>query len=1129
MNNEINNKLNSFIRKYYKNLLIKGLVYSILLLLVFFLVLNLIEYFGYNAPIIRTIIFYAYLLLALTIFCLLVVKPLFKIFSIGKTLSYKQAAKIIGNHFPEIQDKLLNLLQLQDISSNSNSELLKAAITQKTLLLSPIPFTKAIDTTKTKKYAKVLLMVLCLIILIGVFFPKILSEPTFRYLNHNTFYEKPAPFAFYVKDAPLRAIQQADITINVEVKGEMLPDKADIIVDGQEFEMKQRDKTHFSYTIHQIQKTTQIQFSAMDVKSKIYVVEVNPKPILTDVRADIIYPAYTKIKNETVSNVTNLSLPKGTTVRWHIQTKDTKSVIFKSSSSISILSPEKNGNIEFLRRYLSNQDISIKTKNNFTLSTDSINFSISIIEDEAPQIAVIEEKDSVVVDKIYFRGQIKDDYGFNKLEFHLSISKGDKGEKGTNIAKNITITKNENAQEFYYYVDLAQYDIKAGDKVNYYFQVWDNDQVNGSKSAKSQVFTVSLPTEKEMDKKIDDNSKEIKKEADNAIDEIKKLQRQINDLSKRLVDKKEISWQDEKEIKELMQKQEQIKQRVNQIQKNLEENSKIENNMSSQDKELMQKEEEIQKLFNDLQNNDLKELMQKLQEMTQKNFDKEKVNESLKDIKNKNEELSKQLDKNLEMYKRLEVEKDINNVVEKLNELSKKQEELSNQTKNNSLNKEELNKRQQQLNKEFNDLKQKMSEIKQKDSQLETPFNFNKDTKKENSISEKQNQAQKDIQKGKNKDASNNQKGASQQMKEMANSIEKEQEENQEEQLGEDINNVRQILKNLVTLSKKQENLIYQTQSTSVSNPNYQKIINEQNNIKEAMKSVGDSLYAISKRQSQVSNTINQEMSKVKSNVDNSLSSLLRFNQSLYSSYKNNQATSSQQYAMASMNNLSLLLAESLDNMNKQKQQSQKNKGKASKQCNNPSSSGQGKSSPKTMRELQEALNKEIQRLQQELSKRGNPAHHKIGEDAKMNEELAKAAAQQEMIRQMMQDYLNELKQENAQGVGGNNKALKQMEDTEKDIVNKRINNQTIQRQNEILTRMLESERAEKKKGRDNERKSTVGVDVIQKNNQNIEAFNKLKNRELELFRKIPPIYSSYYKAKVNEYFYNFETQNKKH
>lgn len=96
------------------------------------------------------------------------------------------------------------------------------------------------------------------------------------------------------------------------------------------------------------------------------------------------------------------------------------------------------------------------------------------------------------------------------------------------------------------------------------------------------------------------------------------------------------------------------------------------------------------------------------------------------------------------------------------------------------------------------------------------------------------------------------------------------------------------------------------------------------------------------------------------------------------------------------------------------------------------------------------------------------------------------------------------------------------MEDTEKDIVNKRINANTIKRQNEILTRMLESERAEKKRDKDNERKSTSGVDKKQNNDKNFEAFNKLKNREMELFKEIPPVYSSYYKTKINEYFYNF-------
>lgn len=1131
MNNEIISKLNVFIRKYYKNLLIKGLIYSVILLLVFFFVLNIIEFFGYNAPIVRTIIFYCYILLSFGIIGYFVVVPLFKLFSIGKTLSYVQAAKIIGNHFPQIQDKLLNLLQLQDISKDNDSELLKAAIEQKTIQLTPIPFTKAIDTNKTKKYFKILSIVVVSVLIVGILFPRLFSEPTNRYINHNVFFEKPAPFSFYVKNTPLKAIQQSDITIDVEVKGDMLPDKANIIIDGQEFEMKQINKSSYQYTIKQIQKTTKIQFVSGEVKSKEYDIQVNPKPILTELKAEIIYPSYTKIKNEIVNNVTNLSIPKGSRIVWHIRTKDASDLIFKSNNLITTITPDKKGNINFSKTYLTSQNILINTKNRYAYSFDSIQFAVSIIEDDSPQIAVIEQKDSTVVDKIYFRGQIKDDYGFTKLEYHLIITPKDNSSKPQTIVKRITITNNENAQEFYYYVDLTEYKINAGDKINYYFQVWDNDQINGSKSAKSQIFAVALPTEKEVEKKVDNNSQNIKKEADKAIDEIKKLQRQINQLSKKLVDKKELSWQDEKDIKDLQQKQEQIKEKVSQIQNKLEENNKLENQYNKQDNELIEKQQEIERLFNELQNNDLKELMQKLQELTKKNMDKDKLNDALKDIKDKNENLSKQLDKNLEMYKRLEVEKDINNAIDKLNELSKKQEQLSNETKNdkNSSN-QTLQNKQEQLNKEFNDLKKKFNEIKQKDAQLETPFNFKKDANKENSITEKQNKAQKDIQKGNNKDASNNQKQASQQMKEMAQEMEKNQQENEQEQLAEDIGDVRQILKNLVTLSKQQESLIYQTQNTIVSDPAYQNIINKQNVIKESMASIGDSLYQISKRQRQVSNTINQEMSKVKTNIETSLSSLLKFNQSFYGSYKNSQATSSQQYAMASMNNLSLLLAESLDNMNQQQSQNKKQKGRASKQCKNPSSSGQT-TSPRNMREMQQALNKEIQRLQKELQNKGNMSKHKIGENAQLNEELAKAAAQQAMIRKMMENYLNQLKQENAKGVGDANKSIKQMEDTEKDIVNKRINNQTINRQAEILTRMLESERADKKKGRDDERKSTVGVDKFDKNIQNIEAFKQLKNRELELFRQIPPIYSSYYKAKVNEYFYKFESSNnnKKH
>ena len=365
----------------------------------------------------------------------------------------------------------------------------------------------------------------------------------------------------------------------------------------------------------------------------------------------------------------------------------------------------------------------------------------------------------------------------------------------------------------------------------------------------------------------------------------------------------------------------------------------------------------------------------------------------------------------------------------------------------------------------------------------------------------------------------------------MADTMEQSQQESEDEQLGEDIDNIRQILKNLVTLSKEEENLIYLSQKTAVSDPSYQNLINKQNTIKESMKDITDSLYNISKRQPQVSKTIFEETYKVRENIEKSLNTLLKFNQSHYNNFRNNQAANSQQYAMASMNNLSLLLAESLNNMNNQKQaNSNKKNGKPNKSCKNPGQGNKPKPSIKNMKQMQEALNKEIQRLQKELEKQGSPQKHKIGENSKLNEELAKAAAQQEMIRKMMQEYVNQLKQENAKSAGGESKALKQMEQTEQEIVNKKINANTIKRQNEILTRMLESERAEKKKDKDKERKSQTGVDRKQENIENFEAFKKLKDRDLELIKKIPPVYSSYYKLKVSEYFYNFEDskQNKK-
>ncbi len=73
------NKLDAFIRKYYKNQIIRGIIYSVAALLLFFVTVALLEYFAHFGTAIRTVIFYFYLAISLIIVFRLIIFPLSKL------------------------------------------------------------------------------------------------------------------------------------------------------------------------------------------------------------------------------------------------------------------------------------------------------------------------------------------------------------------------------------------------------------------------------------------------------------------------------------------------------------------------------------------------------------------------------------------------------------------------------------------------------------------------------------------------------------------------------------------------------------------------------------------------------------------------------------------------------------------------------------------------------------------------------------------------------------------------------------------------------------------------------------------------------------------------------------------
>lgn len=1119
-------KLDEFIRKYYKNLLIKGLFLATTILLLLFILMVLLEHFNWFAIGVRTALFWLFIVAVLVVLGMYVVFPLLKMYRFGKRISYEQASFIIGKHFPDVSDKLLNYLQLQQMGQTVDNELINASIEQKTLQLSPIPFLSAIDLKKNLRYVKFVAVPLLFVIVVLIVAPSFITEPSKRLINHNVFYEKPAPFSFVLENDNLSATQQEDLMINMSIVGDEIPNEAFIVVDGNHFKMQKSDNTHYHYLFKNLQHNMDFQFHAVGITSSYYSVEVLPRPAVINFQATLSYPAYTGKEQQVLVNEGDITVPKGTRIEWSFQTKDADTLLFRQAEASTLLSPNSNGRTKIATRAMSSFSYAFFASNSNIVS-DTLNYSVSVIEDAYPMIAVIQMTDSLMPDRYFFKGHIKDDYGFTKLEFVYVKSNISDSSSETVQRIPVSITS-ESSQEFLFSSDFTDIILNPGDNIKYYFEVWDNDGVNGAKSVRSQTFEIQVPTEEEIDQILRSSSAAMQRQAEMSVDELKKMQEEINEMMRKLVDKKELSWQDKKELEQLKKKQEAVKEQVQQMRQQMQENNRLEERFRDHSEQIMEKQRELDRLFDEVMSDEIKELMEEINRMLQET-DKQKVQEQLEKMKINQEDLQKQLDQNIELMRRLELEKRVEQAVSKAEELARKQEELSKKQDDASRNLQE----QQELSRQFDQLQREIEQIQKDYRGLEHPSEFQLDKELQKRIEKSQQDAENQLSKGKKKDASKSQKSAADDLQKLSEQLAKAQMDMEQEDLAEDSEQVRRLLKNLVQLSFNQESLISQLGKINIQDPKYQQIISKQNLLKDDFRSVEDSLRALAKRQIAVASTVNKELAAVNSNIALSLSGLLQYNQSIYGNYRNTSASKSMQYSMTSLNNLSLVLAEALDQMQSQMRQNQQQKQQGSckrpgmKMKGNCSKPGSGKPSPKSMRQMQEELNKQMESLKKQMEQDGKKpgSRAKIGEHNSMSSEFARMAAQQEQIRRMMQEYGQSLKEESG-GKGQIGKEiddlLRKMEQTETDLVNRVITQQTIQRQQQILTRLLEHEKADLQREKEERRQSTEGHDVYQPSQSDLERYKKLQESNIDLFHTTPPSLNTFYKNKVNDYFFKF-------
>jgi hypothetical protein len=1137
-------KIDEYKRQYYKNLLIKGSLFTLALLLSSFLLLSTIEYFGRFSSVIRGALLFAFVGVTLYSLIFWVIKPILFLLHFREPLTYEKAAGEIGRFFPEVGDRLLNTLQLAQFSEKENA-LLQASIDQKSQELKFVRFADAVKFSENRKYLKYAIPPLVLVLLIAAVSPKFFKSSTERIVYFQKDFAEEAPFKFQITNDELKAVKNEDFVLNLKLIGNAIPEAVYLVANDRKFKMSSTDSKTYSFTFSKVQNPVDFHFLASGFKSNGFELELISRPNLLSFDVGLNYPSYLNKANEAFNNVGNLVVPEGTTIQWHFKAVNTDSLYLSFDNEGKVLAKDGFGdNFSYVKRLKNSSSYQIHLKNEFSSNRENVDFYINVIPDRYPQIQLEQLKDSTLFNYIVLGGNITDDYGLSQFKlFYKSVR--DNNQNQPFASTDISFNRSQVSQSFYYQLPLSDLQLNPGDKVEYYLQLWDNDGVNGSKSTKTPVMTLALPSSKLYDAEIEKATEKTEDMLEKLSEKSKKLKTELSNLENRLKSKKDLDFQEKKQLEELIRKRDELNNELKNLQQQFDQMQEKTNRFQQQSPQMQEKMQQLKKLMNELMNDETNKMYEELKKLLDKDMD-EKTIEQLEKLKNKERNMDKEIDRTLKLFKQLQLKQKVEKTAQELEKLAEKQDKLGDETqKQEQLNKDkeqgnkdkeqagkekdksdenkdgkrddskdgkkedskdnknqnqennkdksdELKKEQEKLSKEFEDVKEKMKDIEQLSKELKKDTDTQKEEQEE--ISKEQQNAEKQLDQKQNNSASKSQKKAANKMKKMAQQMAESMQSQEMKEMDEDIDALRAILENLVKLSFDQESLMKDFRNMTVSDPRFVKLSQDQLKLEDDAKIIEDSLYSLAKRVLQIQSFITREVTSMRNSMDESVKFIKE--------RKLNVASAKQQFAMTSINNLALMLSDTFSQMQQMMANAMPGSGKKGKKGKNPSQMPLG--------EMQQKLNEGMQKMGE-----GNKSGRQ------MSEQAAKLAQEQAQLRKMIQQLQDELKgTEAGKKLGSELKELeKKMDENETDLVNKRINPELMKRSKEIQTRLLEAEKAIKQQEEDPTRQSRTAQQFNRQAPPSMEKFLQEKVKQVELIRTVPPNYTPFYKKQTDNYF----------
>lgn len=893
-------------------------------------------------------------------------------------------------------------------------------------------------------------------------------------------------------------------------------------------------ETDLSYhvTLRNVNRPLQYYINVKEVASAQYQVTISDEPVVTQFQYRLSYPIYTQLQPQTLpANTGDIQALFGTELVFTGESNKplkAAALVFEESDDVILeittrhLTEPQRKQIEtngtqippthltepqgksekprtmrgsFVAQQSGNYHIHITDVEGFT-NRHPINYTLTALRDASPNVNIVSPARDTVLDNamlVELKVEATDDYGIQALQlvYHVEAE----GAEEINVplkrwgVENVAVRRSVSVS---YTWDVDRIGIFPGETIAYYVQALDNDNVSGPNIGRSPTYTLRFPSLSELYDSVATEQETEQQSLEELVDEQADATGLVDTLLGKIRKSQELTLNDENLMQRVLENQERIEQTAKQLVDDMQQTAEEMEQNQLFDTETIQKYQELQNLMEKALSEEHKEILRKLSEA----LAKQQMNQQERSMMEANlsqEQFLQQLERAKSLYEQILLQQELEAAAKQAKALAEQQKQLMDtlETLPQSTPTADLAEKEDRVGEEFGRLSEKLDNLGTEMGELaEDKENappqierladeikrLNQFTKDHN-LSEDLQATSQNLRSDQNTEALESGRAAEQTLTELAQGLDNALAFMEGANANETMTAMQEAVESGLHLSHLHEKVLAKTNDLIIAGQTeayipseilqLQQLAADELSTAEGIAQLSNKLWELGNRQIEVPNKVIWHLNATNDALSRAARALEDRQPSLAVPIQRtaladlNQAVFELLDAMAQMNQQ--MGASGLENMMEQLQQ---------------------------LAESQEQLNQMAQNLSQQMREQGQtPGFEQM---------MRQLAAQQELIREAT-ERLAERAEQMAQMLGSLEEVAEDMTEVEKALRQGELSDQVLNRQEQILTRMLDSLKSLQKRDVGKQRKA----EVAKKPETSVQEVPPLHPELLEIVQKL--------------------------